>query len=647
MKGLSLLSKFIPKTSKYHYRFVLASLFISIGLIISIISGFVSVNYQLNSIHKQFNTSAKSTLAYKQNYMHAQTNNFENYIMAVSRTSEFETFLQSDPKNNTHEKDHITEIMMAIAYADPNIMQFRFIGRLGCEAIRIERESIANSPYEVNKKLLQNKSERYYFKEPQEIDKDKTWFSKIDLNMEHGKIVRPITPTLRVAKTFYINDEFRGILIINIFMKDILNEIMESELFNVAIIDKDSHILTNNFKGYREKEWTRYLESAKDSRYTANGDYDNFILNLLFHKEYSNIDLSNIIKNGEGLQIVLEEKTEKILEQTENIIDYLIVMGIVILIISIPISIVLSRYPLRLHEELNVFKNDLEKQLDIVDKYVYMTSTDLNGKITDVSSAYIELTGYTKDELIGKDFSMVRDPNVPVSFYKKMWATILNGKTWTGEIENINKNGEKIILQAHITPIIKNEKITGFTSIRENITNQKRIEEISIKDELTQAYNRRFFNQIFSKELKRAKRKGDMFSIAMLDIDYFKKYNDTYGHIKGDEVLRRVVLEISSKLQRPSDYLFRVGGEEFMVIYSDTQSFEEAVKFSLELVKTVENIHIEHKTSECSDVVTMSLGLLNVTPLCDMSEDTILQVIDDLLYRAKDRGRNQLVSQEC
>ena len=83
----------------------------------------------------------------------------------------------------------------------------------------------------------------------------------------------------------------------------------------------------------------------------------------------------------------------------------------------------------------------------------------------------------------------------------------------------------------------------------------------------------------------RAKRKDETFSIAMLDIDYFKKYNDNYGHVKGDEVLRRVVLEISSKLQRPSDYLFRVGGEEFIIIYSDTQSLEEAEKFSLEIVK--------------------------------------------------------------
>ncbi|MCW8953794.1 MAG: sensor domain-containing diguanylate cyclase [Sulfurimonas sp.] len=642
-----MLNKLIFKDSKYHYRLVLVILFISIGLIISIISGFVGVNYQLNAIHKEFDTSAKNILAYKQNYIYTQTSNFENYITAVSRISEFETFLQNDTKENKHEKSHIAEIMMTIAYADPNIMQFRFIDKHGHEAVRVEREAIGYSPYSVGKKSLQNKSDRYYFEEIKKIGKNEIWFSKIDLNEEYGKIVKPIIPTMRVAKPFYVNNEFKGILIINIFMEDILNEIIESELFNVAIIDKDSHILTSNFKNHEKYEWTRYLENAKDIRYTPNSHNDNFILNLLYKKEHSTFDISNIIKNGEGLKIVLEEKTEKILEYTRNIIDYLIVMGVIILIISLPISMALSRYPIRLHEELNVFKDDLETQLDIIDKYVYMSSTDLDGNITDVSSAFSKLTGYSKDELIGVNHRILKSPDTPVTLYKEMWDSILKGESWTGEMKNIGKNGDVYWVKNHVAPIIKNDEIAGFTAIRENITDQKRIEEISIKDELTGAYNRRFFNQIFTKEIKRAKRQESMLCIAMIDIDYFKKYNDTYGHIKGDEVLQKVVSQISEKLQRPSDYLFRVGGEEFMVIYSDMKNNEEAIAFSSILIKAVEDLQIEHKDSECSDVVTISLGLLNMTAPCIMDEDAILQRVDELLYRAKDAGRNQLVSQEC
>lgn len=638
-----MLFKFIPtKSSKYYYRFILAMLFMFGGFIISCISVLASGYFQINAIHKEFAKSAQSTLASKKHFLRERISYFKNNLIAVDKTSEFSTFIQSDLTNNTHAKRHVKEIMLTLTYANPNIMQFRFIDMSGHEIIRIDRNATGEEPYEIDKKLLQDKSQHYYFKKAQNTPEGEVWFSKIDLNIEHGEIIEPIVPTLRVAKPYFLNGDFRGILIINIFMTNILDQLMKSELFNVVIIDKDSYLLTSSYKD--DKEWTRYLKKENSG---INHNWDNSILNFLLQQKKFSIDLSDTITNGEGLQIVIEEKTEKIMEYINDIVNYMLVMGIIIFSISIPVVMLLSRYPLKLHDKLEILKNDLEKQLNIIDKYVYMASTDSNGVITDVSMAYTQLTGYSKEEMIGNDFRKLRDPNIPKSFYKQMWATILSGKDWSGEIKNINKAGETFFLKTHITPKTKNGKIVGFTSIRENITNQKQIEEISMRDELTQAYNRRFFNQMFSKELKRAKRKGEIFSIAMFDIDFFKKYNDTYGHVKGDEVLQKVVLEISSKLQRPSDYLFRVGGEEFMIIYTDTQSLKEAEKFSLEIVKAVESINLEHKTSECANVLTISMGLLNVTPKCNMDEDTILKVIDDLLYRAKDRGRNQLVSQEC
>ena len=643
-----MLSKLISKNSKNYYRFVLGLLFISVGYIIATISMFVSGYFQLNAVHKEFDTSAKNTLAYKKEFLYTQTNNFKNYLMAVDTIPEFEDFLQSNTQDSTQEKEHIMNIMMALTHADSNIMQFRFIGKHGDEAIRIDRGIIGSLPYTIGKKLLQNKAERYYFKESKNIGKDKIWFSNIDLNMEHGEIVKPIIPTLRISKPYYLNGEFKGILIINIFMEKILNELMESELFHVAIIDKDSHILTSNHVGHEgnKEEWTRYLENIKDVDYQIDEEENDFLLNMFFQKKYSTLDISEIITNNEGLKILLEDKTEKLSEYTQDIIDYVLIMTLIVFVISFPIVILLSHYPLKLHDELEKSRDNLEKQLKIIDKYIYMTSTDLDGNITDVSAAYSELSGYSKDELIGKNHRILKSPDTPTSFYKKMWSTILSGKSWTGEIKNVHKNGEVFNIKAHITPILENGKIIGFTSIRENITDQKIIEEISIKDELTLCYNRRFFNQTFPRELKRVQRKGDMFCVAMFDIDYFKKYNDTYGHIKGDEVLQKVVAQISSKLHRASDYLFRVGGEEFIIIYSDMKSFEEAQRFSAELVMEVENLQIEHSESLNDNVVTISLGLVTLTPPYDMDKETILRRVDELLYLAKDGGRNRLISQE-
>jgi len=644
--------KFIPKTSKYYYRFVLTILFLVIGFIISGISIFVSTYYQINSINKEFSDSAKRTATYKKDFLYQQTDNFRHYITSIDTTPEFNDFIQTDPRKSTHTKEHITSVMMAIAHSNPNIMQFRFIGKEGCEAIRVDRDSVGATPYELHEKTLQNKSDRYYFKETKSLTHGKVWFSKLDLNMEHGQIEEPIVPVLRVAKAYYHNNKFRGILIINIFMEKILDEIMESELFNVALIDKNLFLLSNNLRGYEKnnKEWTKYLNPKKDIKYSIDhtmSEYkNNFILNNFFAKKHYIIELSDTIDNNENLKIILEEKTEKLLEHTQDIAYYITVMSIIVFIISFPIALLLSKYPLRLHENLTKVKEDLENQLEVIDQYVYMSSTNLAGNITDVSTAFSRLCGYSKDELIGVNHRILKDPNTPKVLYKKMWVSILRGKNWTGMLKNIHKDGSAYWIINHISPIIEKGKTVGFTSIRENITDLKHVEEISIKDELTQAYNRRFFKQMFPKELHRAKRSNNIFCIAMLDIDYFKKYNDTYGHLKGDEALQKVVQQLMSKLQRAADYLFRVGGEEFIIIYTE-QSFEESKKFASNLVNSIEELNIEHKTSECCDYLTISLGLLNVRPNCSKSEEEVLQRVDELLYEAKDTGRKKVVAGEC
>lgn len=634
-------SKFISKDSKYYYPSILMLLFISVGLIIALISTLIGGYYQLNIMQKEFNNSAKNTLSNKADFLHTQTENFKHYFTAVDKVSKFETFIQGETKKLTPQKEHVTALLMAITRANPNIKEFRFISKNGHEAIRIDRDAIASAPYKVDEKLLQNKAERYYFKDVREIPKDEILFSKLDLNTEHGEIVQPIVPTLRIAKPYYFHGEFKGMLIINIFMKAILNEIMKSELFNVAIIDKDFHILTNNLRGYdrENSQWTRYLANARGVRYTETQDKHGFLIDLFFQTNRSAIELSDIIKNGEGLKIVLQGKTEKFTGYTKDITNYILFMTIIIFIISIPIAILLSSFPLRLHQEL-------KNKLKIIDRYVYMTSTDLDGNITYVSTAYAQLSGYTKDELIGKSHKILKDPDTPTLFYKEMWKRLLSGKTWTGELKNIRKDGKYFFIEANIAPIFKGKKMVGFTAIRKDITDQKIIEEISIKDELTQAYNRRFFNQMFPKEFNSAKRRGEMLCIAMFDIDFFKKYNDTYGHIKGDQALQKIVTQISDRLQRAGDYLFRIGGEEFIAIYSDMKNFEEAQKFSEELVMEIENLRIEHSKSP-ADVVTISLGLLAVTPSCKLDRETILKRVDELLYEAKHSGRNRAVSQKC
>ncbi len=107
-------------------------------------------------------------------------------------------------------------------------------------------------------------------------------------------------------------------------------------------------------------------------------------------------------------------------------------------------------------------------------------------------------------------------------------------------------------------------RVDQVWATRVDISDRKRIEQISITDDLTDLYNRRYFNQVFGRELKRSQRDAVPLSVAMLDIDFFKKINDHYGHQKGDEVLKQVADLLKKHFARETDVIFRMGGEEFL-----------------------------------------------------------------------------------
>jgi diguanylate cyclase (GGDEF)-like protein len=169
-----------------------------------------------------------------------------------------------------------------------------------------------------------------------------------------------------------------------------------------------------------------------------------------------------------------------------------------------------------------------------------------------------------------------------------------------------------------------------------------KLEQASYTDSLTTLFNRRYFNVVYEREFKRASRSGKPFVFMMLDIDFFKQYNDTYGHIQGDHALQAVSKILKSTLQRPGDYPFRLGGEEFGIILTDTdcsnaQMMGEKVRASIEALK------IEHKGSKILPTLSVSIGAVCITPNTDMGEDALIHAADTNLYAAKERGRNQVV----
>lgn len=170
--------------------------------------------------------------------------------------------------------------------------------------------------------------------------------------------------------------------------------------------------------------------------------------------------------------------------------------------------------------------------------------------------------------------------------------------------------------------------------------NNRRLEMCSMTDPLTGLYNRRKFNAVFTDNLRVAKRSKRLLNFAIIDIDNFKKYNDNYGHVAGDHALVTIANLLQNKLQRADDYIFRLGGEEFgLLFYANDEIM--ASKFASDIRLAVQELAIPHKDNDGYQWVTISLGLVTIR-CSDKSMLDLYKMADDLLYRVKRSGKNQI-----
>ncbi|MGB3298505.1 MAG: CHASE2 domain-containing protein [Phormidesmis sp.] len=169
-----------------------------------------------------------------------------------------------------------------------------------------------------------------------------------------------------------------------------------------------------------------------------------------------------------------------------------------------------------------------------------------------------------------------------------------------------------------------------------------RLQTLSQIDELTQLANRRAFQDHLGQEWQRALRSHTPLSLILCDVDYFKLYNDTYGHPQGDECLRQVARAIGQAARRPDDLAARYGGEEFVILLPNTTS-EGAQQIAKDAAENVLTLQMDHKASQVSPYVSISLGVTTITPKPDIAISTLVDTADLGLYEAKRRGRNQLM----
>ncbi|MCT7984717.1 EAL domain-containing protein [Laspinema sp. A4] len=168
------------------------------------------------------------------------------------------------------------------------------------------------------------------------------------------------------------------------------------------------------------------------------------------------------------------------------------------------------------------------------------------------------------------------------------------------------------------------------------------LEKLATTDGLTQIANRRIFDTVLAQEWKRLMRSQSPLSVILIDVDFFKRYNDTYGHQAGDECLKKIAQAIASVVKRQGDLVARYGGEEFVVILPATDG-PGAVRVAEEIRVAVAEANLEHKTSTVREIVSLSQGIATLIPRLNTSADELIAAADEALYYAKNRGRDRYV----
>lgn len=277
----------------------------------------------------------------------------------------------------------------------------------------------------------------------------------------------------------------------------------------------------------------------------------------------------------------------------------------------------------------------VQKLLDAQDGFVILTD---GMELIMSNIKMLNFFGYSNFLGFKKEHKCICD------FFINESGFIKDSPEWVLEVRNTQHNNAKVkitkpdtnrdhIFLVRASTFEEERFLVTFT----DITELEHYEYLSMTDGLTLLYNRRHFNKMLPSEMRRAKREHKKLAFIMLDIDFFKQYNDYYGHLKGDDVLAEISHIMQKYFNRASDLSFRLGGEEFGIV-STVNSAEEIRLRAEQLRSAFENLHIEHLRNCVSPYVTVSIGIA----IYDGKDtfETLYSKADAELYKAKESGRN-------
>ncbi len=296
------------------------------------------------------------------------------------------------------------------------------------------------------------------------------------------------------------------------------------------------------------------------------------------------------------------------------------------------------------------FIRDLSQHNLLEDQHVLATTviehsgegivvTDSRNKIVSVNPAFTEITGFTPDEVIGRDPGILNSGLHDQAFYNQMWATLRSTGRWQGEIWNRRKSGEIYpewlsIASCRCENGIINNYIAIFSDITARKVAEERMERLAYFDHLTGLPNRALLKDRLEHAIVSSRRHGQMVAVFFLDLDRFKQVNDTYGHHTGDILLVDVADRLKSAL-RAEDTLSRLGGDEFVIVLPNAPDHHHIEAIARKLIDQMTTPFIIDKGTLSTST---SIGIA-IAPADGGSATALIKAADGAMYRAKKKGR--------
>jgi len=261
------------------------------------------------------------------------------------------------------------------------------------------------------------------------------------------------------------------------------------------------------------------------------------------------------------------------------------------------------------------------------------------------------LLGWTPESWVGvEDWVARMHPEDRDTVFNFCVSQSLAGIDHEADYRAMTNGGDYVWIRDVVHVVRKDDEVEALIGFMFDISERKKteeqvtrlqreLEELSFKDGLTGVANRRMFDSIMEVEWANARRHQQPLSLIVLDIDHFKQYNDFYGHIQGDDCLRRVAQTLNSAGTRPRDFFARYGGEEFVLVLPETDA-QAARKMAERCRSLISQQQIPHENSTTSQLVTISLGVGTIVPSHDAEPIVFIEAVDRLLYKAKQNGRN-------